>query len=114
MGKKLPYFPFYPGDWLKDPLLTFCSSFVRGLLIDIFCFAFECPERAVLKIAGKAMTREQLAESVRGNAQENHKGINQLIDLEIIKLTDNGTMYLSRMVREEDIREKRAAVTSPQ
>jgi uncharacterized membrane protein YkoI len=36
MGK-LPYFPFYPGDWLKDPKLSQCSPATRGVWIDLIC-----------------------------------------------------------------------------
>lgn len=35
--KKLPYIPFYTGDWLKDPALSLCSPATRGVWMDLLC-----------------------------------------------------------------------------
>lgn len=37
----LPSFPFYPGDWMKDPALRQCTIATRGVWIDLICFIHE-------------------------------------------------------------------------
>lgn len=37
MAGKLPYIPFYTGDWLKDPELSLCAPATRGVWIDLLC-----------------------------------------------------------------------------
>ena len=38
---KMPYFPFYPGDWMKDPALSMCTPATRGIWIDLICAMHE-------------------------------------------------------------------------
>jgi hypothetical protein len=46
---KLPSMQFYPGDWMKDPLLRMASASSRGIWIDFICASFEAPERGALE-----------------------------------------------------------------
>jgi len=39
--KKIPYIPFYTGDWLKDPQLSLCAPATRGVWIDLLCAMHE-------------------------------------------------------------------------
>ena len=45
---KIPSFPFYPGDWRKDPELNACSKAAKGVWIDLMCFLWEAPQRGKL------------------------------------------------------------------
>jgi hypothetical protein len=59
---KLPFFKFYPGDWMKDPALRSVSIAARGLWIDMLCLMHESDRRGYLQHAtGKPVTAEQLA-----------------------------------------------------
>jgi hypothetical protein len=125
---KLPGFMFYPGDWKKDPELSVCSTFARGLLIEVMCFAFECRERGVMTINGRPATREEIAASCRGVEPNKVDGIDELVRNGVIKVYDPSNpkdddvqqylaqhvtvsgpvLYLARLVRDEYIRNVRA------
>lgn len=57
---KLPAFQFYPGDWLKDPAITLCSSASRGVWIDLLCVMHESGRSGELR-----GTTDQLARLAR-------------------------------------------------
>jgi hypothetical protein len=48
MGK-LPWFKFFPGDWLKDHELRMASMSSKGIWIDVVCAMFEAKERGALE-----------------------------------------------------------------
>ena len=60
MPKKLPYFPFYSGDWFKDPKLSLCAPASRGVWIDLICAMHELDRVGELR-----GTAEQLARTAR-------------------------------------------------
>lgn len=65
MPKKLPYFPFYTGDWLKDPKLSLCTSATRGVWIDLICAMHELDRSGELR-----GTADQLARTARCSTVE--------------------------------------------
>jgi hypothetical protein len=44
MTGKHPYFPFYTGDWKKDPQLARCSVTTRGVWIELICSMHDAEE----------------------------------------------------------------------
>ena len=64
-AKKLPYFPFYPGDWPKDDALTLCAPATRGVWIDLLARMHECNRSGELR-----GTAEQLARAARCSTVE--------------------------------------------
>jgi len=42
-----PSFQFYPGDWMKDGRLAFCSAASRGIWMDLICLMFDTGEGEV-------------------------------------------------------------------
>lgn len=60
MKRPQPYFPFYPGDWLKDPALSLCTPATRGVWIDLLSAMHEAG-----RVGSLSGTREQLARLAR-------------------------------------------------
>jgi hypothetical protein len=73
-GVKLPAFQFYPGDWLKDPEVSRCSSAARGVLMDALCLMWESIPRGVLM-----WTEMELAQAIRGDAADNLVRVKELL-----------------------------------
>src|SRR4051812_1773470 len=65
MPKKLPYFPFYTGDWLKDDALTLCAPATRGVWIDLIARMHERDRSGEL-----CGTADQLARAARCSTVE--------------------------------------------
>ena len=60
MKRKLPYMPFFIGDWLKDPELSLCTPATRGVWMDLLCAMHEAG-----RVGSLRGTREQLARLAR-------------------------------------------------
>jgi hypothetical protein len=105
---KLPYFKFYPGDWQKDPDLKRCSHAAKGVLIDAMCLANETEERGVFISYGIPWTEKDLIEAVGGNADITTRSIAELLLKGRIKKREDGALFIAKMVRDEEIRLKRA------
>lgn len=101
---KLPAFQFYPGDWLKDPALRSVSLSGRGLWMDMLCLMFEASPRGYLTLNGKPVSVEQLARMVGSTAEEVSRLIGELTDSGVASITEKGTIYSRRLVRDEEIR----------
>lgn len=100
---KLPYFPFYPGDWLSDPAVARCSLATRGVWIDLLAAMHQNGRTGEL-----SGTPEQLARVARCQPVEISAA---LVDLDVTgaaKVTErNGiiTVQNRRMAREAKERE---------
>lgn len=105
---KLPYFPFYPGDWQKDPNLRRCSHAAKGVLMDALCFAFELEERGVFVSGGRPWSEKELAEAVGGNLDVAFASISELLSKGVLKRRSDGAIYSARMVKDESTRQKRS------
>lgn len=106
---KRPSFQFYPPDWRNDPRVRLCSVAARGLWIDMLCLMHEGEPYGHLTAGGRPMTIDGLARLV-GEGQATVKRL--LAELEsngVYSLTDGGVIYSRRMVRDEEVREARAA-----
>ena len=56
-----PYFPLYPGDWLKCPEVRALSLEARMAWLEMLLLMWESTERGYLTLAGKPMDRDTLA-----------------------------------------------------
>lgn len=54
---KQPYFPFYTGDWLKDPRLSLCAPATRGVWIDLICAMHEFDRSGELRGTSEELSR---------------------------------------------------------
>ncbi len=106
---KRPSFQFYPADWRKDAALQSCSIAARGLWIEVMCIAHECEPYGHLTINGKAMTPAQVGRLVGLSVKESIALLDELEEAGVLSRSDDGTIFSRRMVRDEDIRQRRAA-----
>lgn len=103
MPKKLPYFPFYPGDWLKDPQLTLCCAATRGIWIDLICAMHELDRVGELR-----GTAEQLARTARCLPVELVLALNELRDTKAADVSERNGVWVvvNRRMRDEHNKRK--------
>jgi hypothetical protein len=122
---KIPSFPFYIGDWMKDPALRSVTRTARGLWMDMICLMWESPKRGFLQRPdGSPFSMAELSSMVGGEEEcrrcgssprgNGHKCPHQpakiwelLSELEragVYSKTPDGVIYSRRMVRDEAIR----------
>lgn len=106
---KRPAFQFYPADWRKDAALQSCSVAAQGLWINAMCIAHECDPYGHLTVNGKPMTAAQIGRLVGLSPKEADRLIAELDDAGVLARTEEGAIYSRRMVRDEEVRNKRAA-----
>jgi hypothetical protein len=106
---KRPSFQFYPADWRKDAALQSCSMAAQGLWINIMCIAHECENYGHLTINGRPMLPAQIARLVGLSAKECDSLLKELHDCGVLSIASCGSVFSRRMVRDEEIRNKRAA-----
>jgi hypothetical protein len=105
---KRPAFQFYPADWRKDMALQSCSVSARGLWVDMLCIAHECEPYGHLTVNGKAMTPAQIGRHTGLTERECSKLLDELADSGVSSVTAEGVIFSRRMVRDEEVRNKRA------
>lgn len=105
---KRPAFQFYPADWRKDMALQSCSVAARGLWIDLLCIAHECEPYGHLTVNGRPMTAAQIGRHTGLTQRECERLLAELADAGVSSSTDEGVIFSRRMVRDEDLRSRRA------
>jgi DNA-binding Lrp family transcriptional regulator len=106
---KRPAFQFYPGDWMKDPALRACSLPARGLWVDMICLMVESPKRGFLVLSnGASITNKQLARMTGCTEPACGTLVTELEGNGVFSRDEQGTIYSRRIVRDEEIRSKRA------
>ena len=111
MGKqrKYPLMPFDTGDWLKCPELRAMAPDVRALWMDMLCYMWESPEVGVMVAPNcKPYSREEIVRIVGLDSRASGSWLELLIDSGVCGVRDDGAIYSRRMVRDADLREKRA------
>jgi len=106
---KRPAFQFYPADWRKDAALQSCSLAAQGLWVNMMCIAHECEPYGHLTINGNPMQPGQIARLVGLSAKECSALLKELHDCGVASIAECGSIFSRRMVRDEEIRNKRAA-----
>jgi hypothetical protein len=103
--QKQPYFPFYPGDWMKDPSLRAISSAARGFWIDMLCLMWESPRRGYLiHPTGRAVSIDQLARMTGNPLRDTARMLRELEECGVTSRTGDGILYSRRMERDERLR----------
>ena len=105
---KRPSFQFYPGDWLRDTALRSCSIGARGLWIDMLCLMHDSDRYGHLQVNGRPISADALARIVGCSVKEAKAWLAELEDCGVCSRTDDGVLFSRRMVRDEQIRERRA------
>jgi len=105
---KRPSFQFYPGDWLRDAALRSCSLAARGLWMDMLCYMHEGSPYGYLKVKDKVILPANLARMVGLTLQETEGCLSELREAGVFQEDSEGAIFSKRMIRDEDIRNKRA------
>jgi hypothetical protein len=105
---KRPAFQFYPSDWLRDTALRSCSASARGLWIDMICFMHEGYPYGHLKVGDKVIRSDNLARMCGLTLEETQACLFELQQAGVFDVSDDGVIFSRRMIRDEDLRNKRA------
>lgn len=105
---KRPSFQFYPGDWLRDTALRSVSVAARGAWSDMLCLMHEGTPYGHLKVGSKVILPDNLARMIGLTLEETSRLVGELEEAGVFSRTTEGCIYSRRMVRDEEIREKRA------
>ena len=104
-----PSFQWYPGDWRRDTALQSTSLAVRGLWAEMLNIMHDGEPYGHLTAGGVAITPEELARMVGGTLRDVNAGLAALEARKVFSRTPEGVIYSRRMVRDEAIRQVRAA-----
>lgn len=105
---KRPASQYYWGDWRRDTALQACSLAARGLWHEMNCLMHDCDPYGHLCVGASAMSHAQLARLVGITAKECGALMAELETAGVFSRTADGLIYSRRMVRDEDLRERRA------
>ena len=106
---KRPAFQFYPSDWRTDPGLRLCSIAARGLWIEMLCLMHEGEPYGHLTVQGRQISSDMLARLVGEPPASVKKWLKELEENDVFSLSEEGVIFSRRMVRDEEVRERRAA-----
>ncbi len=106
---KRPSFQFYPGDWLNDASLRMVSVGARGLWIEMICIMHQGSEYGFLKVNDKVIHITNLSRMCGATLEETEGWLNELNDAGVYSVDGNGCIYSRRMIRDEIVRQSRAA-----
>ncbi len=108
MARTLPYFPFYPEDWLSDEKLRACSLAARGLWIDMLSLMHKNDRRGYLQLNAKPLSLEQLSRMTGSSTEEVSRLYAELFNAGVFSVSEDGSIYSRRMTRDEQIRQVRS------
>lgn len=104
-----PAFQFYPADWRRDNELRVCSIAARGLWIEMMAIMHDGTPYGHLAISARPVTPAQLASLVGLATGVCKRLLMELEDHRVFSRTADGLIYSRRMVKDEQLRESRAA-----
>jgi len=104
--KGLPWFKFFPGDWIREPKLRRCSLAAQGVWINLICLSYECEEVGVFSTAGQPWPDRDVAAAVGGDIAEILRAIDELIAKRVLERSKGGSLMCPRVVRDEEFRRK--------
>ncbi|WP_257757888.1 hypothetical protein [Burkholderia glumae] len=106
---KRPSFQFYPGDWMNDAALRMVSVGARGLWIDMMCIMHQGSEYGYLKVNGKVILASNLARMTGSTLEETEGFLGELEAAGVFSRDDEDCIFSRRMIRDEKVRQARAA-----
>lgn len=106
---KRPAFQFYPGDWLQDAALRVVSVGARGLWMEMICLMHQGSDYGYLKVNHKVILPANLARMCGATLLEVEGWLVELSEAGVYSIDDAGCIFSRRMIRDEEIREARAA-----
>jgi hypothetical protein len=110
---KLPAIQFYPGDWRKDPGVRALTLEERGAWFEILLLMWESEERGKLMLNGEPYPLDALAMAIGTNPAKLKQILNTIKARRVASVEQStGVIYNRRMVRDNELRKKRAEAGS--
>lgn len=106
---KRPASQYYWGEWLSDKALQSCSLAARGMWHEMNCWMHQSDPYGHLYLAGLPISTEKLANLLRISKSSCKKLLKELEDSGVFSRDENGAIFSRRMVRDEALRQRRAA-----
>jgi hypothetical protein len=106
---KRPSFQFYPGDWLNDAALRACSVGARGFWIDMLCLMHQGSDYGYLKVNHRPILPANLARMLGATLPDVEGWLDELESFGVFSRDEEGCIMSRRMIRDESIRQSRAA-----
>lgn len=107
--RKRPASQFYWGDWLRSTDLRSLSLEARGLWIDLLCLMHEGEPYGHLAVNGRGLACDTVARMTGVSLGRFKKLLQEIEDAGVSSRSEGGMLYSRRMVKDEAIREARAA-----
>lgn len=108
MAKDKNPMPFFTRDWLSCAEVKFLSPDIRGLWFDLICYMWECVERGVMvKPNHQPYTKEEITAMIGTDCSGSYGWLDVLLENGVCSIRSDGAIYSRRMVKDEEIREKR-------
>lgn len=101
-----PWMKWYPADLRAEPSLRMCSRAARSLWVDMLGLMHEAEPYGHLVVNGKDMTPEELARVLGDSVKDIRKWLKELEENRVLSITEEGTIYSRRMVRDHEKAEK--------
>ena len=106
--RSLPWFPFYPSDWLSDSVAGCCLA-AQGLWLRMLFVAHNSQRYGYLEADGKAIPDEQVARRCCCASVEEYRNLlADLFSAGVPARTAEGVIYSRRMVRDQQERDSAA------
>jgi hypothetical protein len=103
-----PWLKWYVNDWLGDEKLRLCSLAARGLWSILLCVAHKSARRGYVQSAsGKPLSLDELATLCGCSTEEVSRLLHELETAGVISVNRHGVIYSRKMLREQDLSEKR-------
>lgn len=111
-----PYLPLYVKDFMADEKLAECSASANGVYIRLMCMLHKSDSYGKIILKEKYKTNSNacmnfasmLARHMPYTVEDIHDGLTELLDNEVVYI-EGDYLYQSRMVKDGEISEKRAA-----
>lgn len=99
-AKKLPYFPFYTGDWVKDTRIL--SLEARAVWVDLLCLMHDSVRRGFLiRPTGEAFSDEQLSVYCGCPSETLRRAVQELLTSGVCSSSQTGIYFCRHMVERE-------------
>lgn len=106
--KDLPAFPFYIGDWKKDPAIQTLTREYQMIWLDMLFLMWESTERGYLTINGKPMTSEMLQGALKLSPEKVEFCLTYFGDqLGLFSKREDGAIYSRKILKIIDLSKKR-------
>jgi hypothetical protein len=104
-----PWMQFHTRDWLDNKELRRCSPVARAVLADLMCLAHEGKPYGYLSDDIGTLAEQFMAARCVVTVKVFRAALVELLSYKRIEMNELGCMFIPRMVRDEEIRLKRAA-----